>query len=406
MASIELTDTSVRTLKPKSAIYRVVDGTLKGLGVVVYPTGKKTFNWKGRVNGALKTYTLGNHPAHSVDDVRQLAQSILIGKQRGIDAALQEHKLPISPMIHESRTCDWAFAKYMEQEGGLRKSAAEKWRIYKKEIQPTIGGKSIYLIRYDDIAEIVQRKFATAPIMSNNIVSLMKRFFRWCVTKGRHVTKLEVNPIADVVKLASPNERERYLDDYELSILLSLLSASASRMTNPIRFILLTGARRSEAFEARWSEFDLEKGIWTLPSERSKNGDELVLPLSSQALALIKCRRRFAGNYDYVWPGRNNPDGPMSGYSKSVSDLRSRMKGIAALDGRFLKPWSLHDLRRTVATGMNGLLDGNYRPLVAPEVVERILNHKQSKIRRIYNRWEYFAEKKNALQLWADHLSR
>jgi integrase len=242
--------------------------------------------------------------------------------------------------------------------------------------------------------------------MSNHIVSLMKRFFRWCVTKGRHITKLEVNPVADVVKLAEPNEEDRYLDDYELSILLSLLCASSSRMADPMRFILLTGARRSEAFEARWSEFDLEKGVWTLPSVRSKNGEELVLPLSSQAIGLIKNRRRFAGNYDFVWPGRNNPDGPMSGYSKSVSDLRSRMQRIAALDGRFLKEWSLHDLRRTVATGMNGLLDENYRPKIAPEVVERILNHTQSKIRRIYNRWEYFAEKKNALQLWADHLDR
>ncbi|WP_300974797.1 Arm DNA-binding domain-containing protein [Sphingomonas sp. LHG3406-1] len=283
MAFTELTDASVRTMKPKEAIYRVGDSNLKGLGVVVYPTGKKTFNWKGRVNGAVKTYTLGNHPAHSVEDVRQLAQSILLGKLRGIDAALHDHTLPISPMIHETRTCDWAFAKYMEQEGGLRKSAAEKWRIYRKEVQPAIGHKSIYHIRYDDIAEIVQKKFTTAPIMSNNMVSLMKRYFRWCVTKGRHVTKLEVNPISDVMKLASPSERERYLDDYELSILLSLslanqLEISRSQATRLLRDVPMFVAVVVNAHEPSWKDGLVTHGIQYMVARsfRSPAGDVAV----------------------------------------------------------------------------------------------------------------------------------
>lgn len=404
MATAELTDAKIRSLVPRDKPYRVLDNEVRGLGVIVYPSGKKALSWKGRVSNEVKTYTLGSHPAYSIEAARQFAQSIVISKERGLDPAVSTQVSDLPPMIVKSRTCDWAFQKYMEKEGGLRKSAGEKWRIYKKEVQPFIGSKSIYKLKYDDIAKIVSAKYECAPVMSNNIVSLMKRFGRWCVTKGRHETKLETNFAIDIVKLAEPRERDRFLDNYELSMLLSLLFASPSRMVEPIRFILWTGARRSEAFEMRWSEVDIEKGVWTLPAARSKNGDELVIPLPEQAVRLLKNRKRYAGNYNFVWPGRNNPDHAMSGYSKSTKMLGSQMARQASKDGRLIKPWSLHDLRRTVATGMNGLLDDNYRPRVAPDVVERILNHKQAGIRRIYNRWEYFAEKKNALQLWADHL--
>ncbi len=385
-------------------MYRVRDAEAKGLGVSVYPSGRKVWNWKGRTPDGVKTFTLGSHPAYTVAVAREFASAIMLEKERGNDPVLRGSDLPHQPAIVATKTMDWALDKYMAQEGGQKKSAAEKWRIYRKDIQPILGDKSIYKIRYDDLATIVLKKSETAPVMSNNIVALIKRFFRWCVTKGRVTTRLEVDPSQHVVKLEKAKEGDRFLSDFELSILVSILKASSSRLTEPSIFILLTGCRRSEAFEARWSEFDFAKGTWTLPSERSKNGDELVLPLSSQAIRLLADRRRFAGNYEYVWPGRNGPERPLSGYSKSVSGMRDLMSRIAARDRRTVAPWSLHDLRRSVATGMTGLLDENFRPLIITEVVERILNHKQVGIRRIYNRWEYFAEKKHALQLWADHL--
>lgn len=399
-----LTDAKVRALPPLAELYRVPDAEAKGLGITVYPTGRKVWNWKGRTPDGVKTFTLGSHPAYSVEAAREFASSITLEKERGNDPVLSGSELPLEPAIVATKTVDWAFERYMAQEGGQKKSAGEKWRIYRKDIQPILGSKSIYKIRYDDLAKIVLAKSETAPIMSNRIVSLMKRFFRWCVTKGRVTTRLETDPSQHVVKLEKAREGDRFLCDYELSILISLLKASSSRLAEPSMFILFTACRRSEAFEARWSEFDFTKGTWTLPSERSKNGDELVLPLSSQALALLANRRRFAGNYEYVWPGRNGPERPLSGYSKSITGMRDLMNRIAARDRRTVASWSLHDLRRSVATGMTGLLDEGFRPKISTEVVERILNHKQVGIRRIYNRWEYFAEKKQALQLWADHL--
>lgn len=398
------TDAKVRALVPKDQTYRVADSEVRGLGLVVYSTGRKVWNWKGRRPDGVATYTLGSHPAYSVQAAREFAAAIVLEKERGKDPVLGGSNLPFAPAIMNAKTVDWAFEQYMSQEGGQKKSASEKWRIYRKDIQAAVGSKPIYKVRYDDLAAIVNAKFAIAPIMSNNIVSLIKRFFRWCVTKGRSITKLENDPSLHLVKLEPPREGERYLNDYELSILISILRASNSRLAQPMMFILLTGARRTEAFEARWSEFDFSKGTWTLPAERSKNGDELVLPISLQALSLLAERRRFAGNYEFVWPGRNEPGRPLSGYSKSVSGMRDAMVQISARDRRTVAPWSLHDLRRSVATGMTGLLDENFRPLIATEVVERILNHKQIGIRRIYNRWEYFREKKQALQLWADHL--
>jgi integrase len=292
----------------------------------------------------------------------------------------------------------------MENDGNDCKSAFEKRRIYNHDVRPVLGGRSIFEIEHDDIARLLQAKLATSPSGSNHIQALLRRMFRWCVTGGRHLTGLTNDPSRDIVKLAKVKSRDRYLNNYEIGLVLRALNILKSKWAQPVLLSVYTGLRRSEVFELEWSELDLEAGILSLPEDRTKNGLEHVLPLPGELTQMLRSRVSPLNRSKFVWPSFGNGDRPMSGFSKMKSALDAKMRELAAKDGRTIPLWRFHDLRRTVATGMNGLHDGDFRPLISAEVVERVINHKLPAMQRIYNRWGYMAEKKAALRIWADHL--
>jgi integrase len=135
----------------------------------------------------------------------------------------------------------------------------------------------------------------------------------------------------------------------------------------------------------RWSEIDLEARTWSLPRERCKNGHAHVVLLSDQALAVL-FRLQTDGESDLVFG--------VSGFSRAKKAL-DKAAGLAT-------PWTLHDLRRTCASGMA-------RHGVAPHVVEAVLNHRSGVIRgvaSVYNKYQYGTEKREALALWAEHVER
>jgi len=157
-----------------------------------------------------------------------------------------------------------------------------------------------------------------------------------------------------------------------------------------VRLLLLTGQRREEVGGMRSSEIDLDKAMWALPGERTKNGLPHLVPLSRQAVELITAQPRHKGR-DFVF---GEGEGPFSGWSRSKKRLDRRC-GVEA--------WTLHDLRRSVSTAMNDELG------IAPHVVEAVINHVSGEAKRgvagTYNRAQYLKERTLALQAWADHLT-
>ena len=404
-----LTPKFIDSVKPQAKPYRITDAVVPNLGVKVNPTGRKTFNWVGRINGKLVTKTLGTYPRFTLAEARDWAADIENGRERGIDIlAVRKDEAELQVRLTQ-QTVDRMFNEYMRLEGGLTKSANERTRIYRRDIQPHIGAKSIYSIRHNDLANVLQKKIdAGTPIASNAVQSLLRRFFRWSVTEGRHITGLEVDPAANLVKLAKARSRERFLDDEELTILLYALSRWRSPFAEPIRFILYTAARRAEVFEMRWSEIQSDEAgsmVWVIPAHRVKNGKEHFLPLPVAAAALIRSVRQVSKS-GFVWPSKLSDERPMSGFSKALKALKDEMHQLASRQGREIEHWTLHDLRRSVASGMNGLHDTDGMSLITETVVERILNHTQAGVQATYNRWKYKAEKKAALDLWAGHLAK
>jgi integrase len=173
------------------------------------------------------------------------------------------------------------------------------------------------------------------------------------------------------------------------------IMARAPRTVATIRLILHTACRRSEIALARWSHFHLgpEAPLWRIPPELSKTNVEYLTPLVPAAVEELKRLKRNAGRSPWVFPNgaHDQPADP-----KILT--RSLNRHLPILAKKHIKPFTLHDLRRTVRTGLARLK-------IAPHIAERVLNHAQPGIVAAYDVHAYLDEKREALESWAAHLT-
>jgi integrase len=210
--------------------------------------------------------------------------------------------------------------------------------------------------------------------------SNLSSMFSWAMTMGL----VESNPIIGAFKPERPKSRERVLDNAEITAIWK--AVDAYDYGKVIKLLILTACRRSEIAGMRWPEFDFDQGTWTLPTERSKNGKALTLPLTPLMLEIIESI-----------PHRHGLDilfGTKYGFT-------NWSLGKAALDEKldFETGFTHHDIRRSVATGMGKRLG------IPPHVIDAVLNHTLPGVTGIYNRNPYEKEVRDAMLLWDDHIS-
>jgi len=217
----------------------------------------------------------------------------------------------------------------------------------------------------------------SGPVAANRARASLSAFFRWALGQGL----CEENPVAGTSKQKENGPRERSLSDAEIAAV--WLAAPENDYGRIVQLLMLTGCRRDEIGSLRWSEIDTDAKAITLTASRTKNHTEHVVPLSERALKVIEAIPRRDREFVFG-TGR----GGYSGWSKSKAELDEACK---------VKEWTLHDIRRTVRTGLGKLG-------VAPHVAEAVVNHLPARLIRAYNRNAYADEKKAALDAWASHL--
>lgn len=393
----------------------------KNLLVVIQPSGKIYWKWQGRVDGVIRQIPLGQYPAMGIADARkasaELTEARDLAKMKGEPFEVPQFKprtriaptaieMPVPAPGLGGKSANWLFDLYMEEEGGKKKSGDEKRRMWDKDISPTIGDKPYADISYDDLAEVVTAKHQTAPGSARHMVSYLKRLFRWAVTTGRPLTKLTVDPAAHLVAMSEPGMVDRFLNEQEIVWLLKTIDHFDDTFSHGLLLTLYNGTRKTEGFEMPWTEYTESKGHWLIPKDRSKNNQALLLPLSATSQALLKRRKEICGAKKWVFPA-NRGDGAFNSFSKTLEAFRKKMIEIASADAGEpveIPSWSIHDLRRTLSTGMNGLCDAEGTPMISGDIVERVLNHKQEKVRGTYNWHDYLVEKRRALMLWSEYL--
>ncbi|WP_254683107.1 tyrosine-type recombinase/integrase [Phaeobacter piscinae] len=250
----------------------------------------------------------------------------------------------------------------------------------------TLNDKRIDEIKRADVVKACYTIHKSVPVSANRALAHLKHLMGWCVER----CMIDANPIAGMKPLSKEKPRERVLSDEELSALWAACDDEGYPFGDCMKLLILSGQRRAEVAEMCWSELDLEKRLWTLPSQRAKNGRQHTVPITDAMLDVLRRVPKFIGS-DFVFTTKGTT--PISGFGR----LKKRLDKSLHEDA---EPWTPHDLRRTMSTNMAQL--GVPQP-----VTEALLNHKTgvvSGVAAIYNVYSYADEKRDALQQWNSHV--
>jgi integrase len=361
------------------------DGACPGFGVKVTPKGRKVFIVLYRTGGAgsrLRKYTIGPYGRVTLHQARAAALKIFAARTEGRDPAAEKQQA--RRRLVADRIED-VIELFIREHVRNNRSAREISRLLRREVIPHWRRRSIHEIGKRHVIELVTEVAARGtPSAANKLLKVLKTFFTWCI--GRAI--IDFSPAKVVAAPARERSRERVLDDDELARIIK----TARPMNDPyggiVEFLALTGQRREEVAQLTWDEIDLKSRTWTIPATRTKNAKTHIVHLSRGALAVLM-RVPKLGKFVFSLSGTK----PFQSFSAAKRELDK----LTEVTG-----WRLHDLRRTCVSGMARLG-------VAPHVADKILNHQSgtiSGVAAVYQRHEFLAERKEALERWSAHVAR
>jgi integrase len=259
----------------------------------------------------------------------------------------------------------------------------------------------VHEARRHGIPGLPQRNGGTSESRGRKMHAALSGLFRWLL-QGRKVT---TNPCIGVWRPSAPPARERVLSEAEVRWFWRASEQLALPFGAALKLLLLSGARLNEVAAMRRAELSEDGAIWTVPGERTKNHRTHLVPLPLLAREIIAAVPRVERTFVFSTTGRS----PISGWSKTKAQIDKLMLAVAREEaetaGRdpaevVIPRWTIHDLRRTCASGMQRLG-------VRVEVIERCLNHLSGSYQGIvgtYQRDPMLAERREALERWAAHV--
>jgi len=372
------------SLPPGKSEHVFWDEDLPGFGVRVRAGGKRTWIVQYRVAGRTKKTTLGNVNTVSPDAARSTAKAHLAKAQLGADPQAEKTEARARAAV----TLVSVAERYLKNaKDRLKPRSYEEVERHLNRHWSPLHPLPIHKINRALIASRLEEiATSSGPTASNRARAALSALFTWAMKAGI----VEENPVVGAVKIADEVSRDHVVTDEELAAIWK--ACREDDHGRIVRLLILTGQRRDEVGDMRWSELDLDRALWTIPRERTKNGLTHEVPLSPLAVEIVRSTPRREGREFVFGEGQ----GGFSGWSKSKTRLVSRIEKAGAQ----VRAWRLHDLRRTAATRMADLG-------VLPHVVEAVINHisgHKAGVAGIYNRATYGAEKREALESWAAHV--
>lgn len=385
-----LTTRAVDALKadPDKRI-EVPDPALSGLYLVIQKSGAKSWALRYRFGGKPAKLTLGRWPIMGVAEARGAATDALeeIHHGRNPAEAKKAAKAEASQNTDRDRLSN-VIDLFMKRHASRNRRGDDVLAMFRREIMDKWGDRDIHSITKRDVIDVLDSIVDRgSPVTANRLRAHLNTLFNWA--KGRDV--IEANPLDGIKPPAPEKPRNRVLTDDEIKLFWNACDGLGYPFGPIYRLLLLTGQRLREVAEMSWREIDGD--IWTLPDARSKNADEHAVPLSSEARAVLDSLPRIGGRYVFTTTGNS----AVSGFTRAKERV-DKLMAEASSDP--IPAFTIHDLRRTAATGMAGLR-------FPPHVVEAVLNHRSGTRRGVagvYNRFDYADEKRAALDAWARYV--
>jgi integrase len=326
-----------------------------------------SFHFTSPGDGKRARLTFGSYPATSLGAARTRAIETKALVEAGKD-----------PRAAEADTLEAICEEYIRREGKRLRSLDWRKGVLDRHVYPTLGHRPISEIQRSEIVRLLDKiEDRSGETMADRTLAVVRKIMNWHASRSDDFR----SPIVKGMARTKPSElaRERVLTDDELR---KIWAVDNGVFGSFVRFLLLTGARRSEASEMTWTEID--EGDWTLPAARNKTKVDLVRPLSRAAQDTLPMPRQ--GEYVFTTDGRS----PISGFSK----FKRKFDKATGTKG-----WTLHDCRRTARSLMS-------RAGVPTDHAERCLGHVIGGVRGVYDRHEYHREKAQAFDALASLIDR
>jgi integrase len=370
----QLTDRYCASAKATGPQTDFFDAACTGLALRVFRSGAKSWMYRFSWDGRRKWMMLGTYPATSLARARTAA-----------DEARQE--LEAKPqrdprlLLAKPETLRAVAAKWHELRGSALRTGADRWAVLDRAVLPVLGDRPVGDIRRSDVARLLDDLRASrGPAAADRALAVLRRVLNWHESRNDDFR----SPIVRSMSGDKSPARSRILTDDELRTVWHT-AATQGAFGRMVRFLLLTGARRTEAAEMEWSELaepDKSGTVdWLLPGSRNKTKQDLIRPLSPTAVAVLG--ERGASPWIFTTDGAC----PIRGYGELKAAFDA---AVTASLGEPLPNWTLHDARRTARSLMS-------RAGVPTDHAERVLGHVLGGVRQIYDRHDFREEKAIAL---------
>lgn len=428
MAKVRLTDKALRKPPPADGQVELWDDLVPGFGLRIAAGGARTFFVMKRLDGKLVRRTVGKvaidaEPVASrgelkLAEAREKAREMLAALSGGTDPRVRT-KAPTAAEVPETfGEVATAYFKDPAKRGGARlTSRAELERKVKVDLADW-QNRPIAEITKADIKALLAAKRKKAPVAANRLLSLIKRVFGWAAIEDI----IPANPAA-YIEGTDEDERDRVLTMTELARVWNGADGLGYPYGPLIKLLILTAQRKAEVAGLPWAEID--GSAWRLPDQRTKRRKGHLVPLSPLALSILADLPRIGSPPVLVFTtgkrgaakgqriDRDAIPAPVSGWSR----LKTRLDRIIAeaeakaagepveMQKHGLPAWTLHDIRRSVATHLRDE-DAMGEDRADRLTISKILNHAESGMTRIYDRYASDPEKRRALEAWANRIER
>jgi integrase len=408
----------------------VFDDAQRGLAVRVTASGGRTYLCQYTLHGQKWRFPLGACSALSLAKAREAAAVVMgdVAKGRNpvadrkAEAVAERAKRARDQLTLRALIDDWHRLHLAARRASY---AAETVRALHYAFADALDdaaedlGRAAVVRALDALMRRRARKHADSvdrrrgAAITGRTAAYGRAAFAWAVKRGM----VQNNPFVDLPVFKASAKRERILNDDEISEIWRAAGAAPSPFGAIVRLLILTGQRRGEVAGMAWHEISEDLATWTMACERTKNGVTHIVPLSTPARYLLNEALSDGANQakrilvdlrtadTLALPGAMGT--PFRNWSQAkrsldtaITDVRAKAAAASGTAPAPLVPWTLHDLRRTVATGLQRLG-------VRLEVTEAVLNHisgSRAGVAGVYQRHDWAVEKRAALDAWAAHV--
>ena len=397
MAERKLTRTAISRLAPQEKQYKVADGA--GLYLLIKPNGSRLWRWNYRLGGSEKTISYGVYPDVSIEEARKLHGTARERLREGFDPINARRVLDrkafkdLTPTVEEvaarwlkRKKAGWAPSHYERTEGRL-----------KNYVYPRIGKRQVHQITTRDLVGVAERVLAVDT--AHRVAQILSQVFRFAKQTG----EIETNPADDLRGALPANTHKHFAAVTDPKRLGEVLAAFDSYSGGPVvkaalQLQPLLFTRPSELRLAQWHEFDLEKGLFTVPSSRMKRtlqakleGEPHLVPLSRQAVAILAELKSLTGPQGFVF--KSNRRGKPRPFSDMA--LTAAVRALEFTNDEL----TLHGFRATARTLLDEVLNERV------DIIEHQLAHRvKDALGRAYNRTAFMKERVAMMQRWANFL--